>query len=205
MSSAGHSGDIAQLCDHLAIVRLIHAWSFLRDAGEWEELANTFHADGRISVSWFHGAFQDFVATLRARGGRTFAKHVMGGSRTVLRNNRALAESDAHLFTRSVIDGVEFAGHTLMRFLDRVERRDGTTWRILDRVAVYDHDMLIPAVPGESVEIPLTEIERLDPSYRFLAWRLQRANLPVPDTLPTRGSSMERDVLKANAAWLDAG
>jgi hypothetical protein len=90
-----------------------------------------------------------------------------------------------------------------MRFLDRVERRDGTTWRILDRVAVYDHDMLIPAVPGRSVEIPLIEIEKLDPSYRFLAWQLRRANLPVPDTLPTRGSKMERDLLDANAAWLD--
>jgi hypothetical protein len=91
-----------------------------------------------------------------------------------------------------------------VEFLDRIERRDGTTWRIFDRAAVYDHDMLMAALPGTTVEIPSTEIEGLNPSYRFLAWQLRRANLPVPDMLPTRDSEMERDLRNIGIEWLSA-
>jgi hypothetical protein len=201
MSEIDTPAALAGMRDRSTIRDLVEAWGFRRDAGEWEALADTFHPEGDISVSWFSGAFADFVAASRARAGRSFSKHVMGGSRVVLRGDRALSETDVFLFGRSGIDGVEVAGTTLMRFLDRVERRAGA-WRLLSRVAVYDHDTLAPAVPGTQLSVPAEEIAGLPPGYRFLAWRLRRAGLSVPEDLPTRGSEAEDRRRAADAAWL---
>ena len=204
MSDVATTGALAALLDRAAIRDLVEAWGFRRDAGEWEALADTFHPEGDIAVSWFAGAFADFVAASRARAGRSFSKHVMGGSRVTLHGDRALSETDVCLVGRGSIDGVEVSGTTLMRFLDRVERRAGA-WRLLSRLAVYDHDSLAPALPGTDFVIPATELAGLPPGYRFLAWRLRRAGLPVPDELPTRGSAAESRRRAADAAWLAGG
>ncbi|NGM23413.1 nuclear transport factor 2 family protein [Roseomonas stagni] len=189
------------MLDRAAIRELVEAWGFRRDAGEWDALLDTFHPEGDIAVSWFAGPFADFVAASRARAGRSFSKHVMAGSRVTPRGDRALAETDVTLHGRSVVDGVEVTGTTLMRFLDRVERRAGR-WRLLSRIAIYDHDALAASIPGTPFAVPVEEVAALPAGYRFLAWRLRRAGLTVPALLPTPGSDLERSRREADAAWL---
>ncbi|WP_426959379.1 nuclear transport factor 2 family protein [Muricoccus radiodurans] len=207
MSEAEHPGQPGrpeEEADRAAIRRVIEAWGFRRDAGEWDALSETFHLEGTIAVSWYAGPFAGFVEACRAIRGRNFSKHVMCGSRLVLRGRRALAETDVLLHMRGLVDGVEMIGQTNMRFLDRVERRGEGPWRLLDRVAVYDHDTIAPAIPGTAAPIAAEELAGLAPGHRFLAWRLRRAGRTVPDDLPAPGSAREAALRQEGDTWLEA-
>ena len=195
--------DPAEDADRAAIRRLIEAWGFRRDAGEWDALTDTFHPDGRIAVSWYaHGPFSGFVAACRANRGKTFSKHAMCGGRVELRGPRAVAETDVLLFMRGAVGGVEVVGQTNMRFLDRLERRGDGVWRILDRVAIYDHDTMAPAIPGTVVPMAPGALDGLPPGHRFLAWRLRLVGRTVPDDLPSPRSEAEAALRREAAAWL---
>ncbi len=196
------AAEEAALC---AIRRLVDAWGFARDGREWDMLADTFQPDGTITVSWYSGPFSGFVEICRTRQNAAFSKHMMGGSRVELRDRRALAETDVLLFMRGPVDGIEMIGQTNMRFLDRIERREDDVWRILDRVALYDHDMILPAVPGEAPLIGKEELEGDAPGHRFLAWRLRRNGRTVPPDLFGLGSAREAELRQQRAAWLGAG
>ncbi|WP_376094415.1 nuclear transport factor 2 family protein [Roseomonas sp. CCTCC AB2023176] len=202
---AGMPRDAAEDADLTAVRRLIEAWGFRRDAGEWEALADTFHPEGSIAVSWYGpGPFAGFVAACRANRGKTFSKHAMCGSRVTFRGPRAVAETDVLLFMRGAVQGVEVVGQTNMRFLDRIERRGDGAWRILDRTAIYDHDMMAPAISGTALPVAPDALTGLPPGYRFLAWRLRLAGRTVPDDLPTPGSKAEATLRREAAAWLAA-
>ena len=204
MPHPGQPRPPAEEADHAAIRRLIQAWGFARDSGDWEALAETFHPDGRIAVSWFDGPYPSFVETCRSRRGASFSKHAMCGSRIDLRGARAVAETDVLLFMRGPVDGVEMIGQTNMRFLDRIERREDGIWRVLDRVALYDHDMIAPAIPGTQAPLRAEELEGDAPGHRFIAWRLRKSGRTVPADLPGRGSPGEAALRDAAQAWLGA-
>ena len=57
-----------RVSDRLAISDLINGL-ILRDNGEWDKLRNLFHSDGVIEVTWFEGAFSDFVDASSRMGG----------------------------------------------------------------------------------------------------------------------------------------
>lgn len=177
--------DSAEDADHAAIRRLIEAWGFRRDGAEWDALLETFHQDGTIAVSWYAGSFDGFVTACRANRGKSFSKHVMCGSRVT-------------------VNGVEFTGQTNMRFLDRISRHDDEPWRILQRVAIYDHDTMAPAIPGTPSSVEAEGLLGLPPGYRFLAWRLRAAGRAVPDDLPGPGSEAEATLRREADAWLAA-
>ena len=201
----GHPVAAAEDAARSAIRRLIDAWGFSRDARQWESLADTFHPDGTIAVSWYSGPFSGFVDVCRTRQSAAFSKHVMAGSRVELLGSRALAETDVLLFMRGLVDGVEMIGQTNMRFLDCIEQRGDDVWRILDRVALYDHDMILPAVPDKVPLISDEELEGDAPGHRFLAWRLRRNGRTVPSDLFGLGSEREAELQQKRAAWLKAG
>jgi hypothetical protein len=200
MTHPGQPRSPAEEADLAAIRRVVEAWGFARDGGDWEALAATFHPEGRIAVSWFDGPFADFVESCRVRRSVAYSKHAMAGSRVALRGDRAFAETDVLLFMRGPVEGVEMIGQTNMRFLDRFERRAGI-WRILDRIAVYDHDMMLPAVPGSA---PAMDLAGDAPGHRFLAWRLRRAGRTVPSDLPGPGSAGEAARRAEGLAWLES-
>jgi hypothetical protein len=51
--------------DTAEISQLIQRWGMSRDQGRWDELSDTFTADGTIFVTWFSGSFKDFVTASR--------------------------------------------------------------------------------------------------------------------------------------------
>ena len=53
--------------DRVKIADLINGWMH-RDLAQWDELRNLFHPGGTIEVTWFEGAFADFVAGGRGLG-----------------------------------------------------------------------------------------------------------------------------------------
>ena len=69
--------DKTEFADKFVIAELIQAWGIYRDQGKWKELRGTFTPDGHISVSWFRGAFAQFVERCRANFevGHSWSRH----------------------------------------------------------------------------------------------------------------------------------
>src|SRR5262249_44292396 len=93
--------------DKFACAEVIQAWGFARDQGRWPELLATFHPDGEIAVSWFKGAFPEFVErckrNMQSGGGRS--KHLLWPSSVRVAGDRALAETNVAIMVRQTIDG----------------------------------------------------------------------------------------------------
>ena len=113
------------IADRQACADLIQSWGLCRDQGRWPELLATFHPDGQIAVSWFKGAFPDFVERCRQNSSSsTRAKHLLWPALVRGAGPRALAETNVTILVRQQIDGVwvDLTSRALPRS-DRAARR----------------------------------------------------------------------------------
>ena len=166
-----------QESDKSACAELIQAWGFYRDQGKWPELLATFAPEGQISVSWFRGAFREFVDHCR----RSFeagqrSKHHILPSTVRTKGERAAAETNIVIMVRQKIGGVAVDMTSYARFLDRLERR-GDRWVILERAAIYEQDRLDPVEPSEAFDrlFRTTDLSVYPEQYRYMAARLVAA------------------------------
>ena len=49
-----------------AIRSVIERWAVLRDAGLWDDFADVWCPDGRMSATWFEGPATEFIEASRA-------------------------------------------------------------------------------------------------------------------------------------------
>ena len=133
-----------EIADKIAIADLIQSWGLYRDQGRWQELRGTFTPDGHISVSWFCGAFEQFVEHCRASfdGGHTWSRHHLFTPVIKLGNNRAVAETSVIIRVRQSFKGIAVDLTSCSRFLDRIEKHPGG-WLIVERAAIYERDRLV--------------------------------------------------------------
>src|SRR3954471_3753517 len=89
--------------DKSACAELILAWGLHRDQRRWDELLATFHPEGEIAVSWFRGAFWEFVEHCK-RGGRS--KHLIQPPLVRVSGERAVAETSVVILVRQKIEDV---------------------------------------------------------------------------------------------------
>ena len=190
----------ARLQDRQEIADLMTGWIH-RDLGEWDQLRRLFHPDARIRVSWFEGLASDFVeASARMGGSDVRTKHLIMAPAVTFSadGTRAFAETNAVIIGENVTVRLGCSAHG--RFLDRIERRDGS-WRILDRRCVYDFaTFTFPAAP---VEIDVAALAKHPREYGALAYLLDASGFPVKRTFPTKGSIQERDTKQSAHDWLD--
>ncbi|WP_375691314.1 nuclear transport factor 2 family protein [Pseudooceanicola sp. LIPI14-2-Ac024] len=190
--------------DVTAIAQLIQRWGLARDQGRWDELADCFTADGTISVTWFTGAFSDFIAASR----RTYqpasprVKHLVGVPVVDVMGDRALAETNIQILGRFAIEGVAVDNTSFARFLDRIVRTPGG-WRIQSRVAIYEKDRLDPVVPGPAFDAVMaeTDFSTVPEPYRFLGYRLLTSGRSLHPGIVCDGPGSER-LLAAARDWL---
>ncbi len=52
------------------IADLVNNWAFFRDQEKWDALSATFHEGGTISLSWYAGPHEGFVAASRQLAAR---------------------------------------------------------------------------------------------------------------------------------------
>jgi hypothetical protein len=138
----------------------------------------------------------------RAGSGKSFAKHIICNSSINLREKHAVAETNVILIGRGSIQSITCHGETHMRFLDCFQRSRDGRWQILDRSAVYDHDLLTAVHPGDRLELPDSSAEGWPIEYRFLAMRLSARGMTVASDLPTKGSESEKQIRLRCAEWL---
>ena len=67
--------------DRMLIAELIQRERAARDAGLWQTMAECWHLESLVDVSWFRGSAAEFIAaSARNAGSRTLSFHQMGPS-----------------------------------------------------------------------------------------------------------------------------
>jgi hypothetical protein len=194
--------------DRLNLIALAQDWGIYRDQGLWEQLAETFHPEGTISVTWFSGPFVQFIEACKRMhqplSPRT--KHLISTPHLRLKNGRALSEMSVQIIGRFLVNGVAADNVCHARFFDKVEKRDGA-WRVLERVAIYEKDRLDPVVPSEAFDSFMrdTDFSAVPEPYRYLGQRLQALGVPLNKNVLCDGSPETLATLRRGAEWLAQG
>jgi hypothetical protein len=188
-----------------ACTELIQSWGLYRDQGKWAELLATFSPDGQIAVSWFSGAFGEFVDRCRQgfdAGQRS--KHQIFPSVVRLAGDRAVAETNVAILVRQKIGGVLTDMTSYARFLDRLERIGGA-WRIVERTAIYERDRLDPVEPSENFErlFKASDLSIYPEAYRYMAARLIAAGRDLAPVIYRDGSPHTAQLYLRYGAWLN--
>jgi len=165
------------LADKSACAELIQNWGLFRDRGLWKELRATFTPDGQISVSWFCGAFAEFVERCRASHGTgSWSRHHLFVPAITLCGDRAMGETAVVIRVRQPLNGLKVDLTACARFLDRLERHPGG-WLIAERAAIYERDRLDPVEPSPAFDDVLrtADTAQYPEQYRYMAFRLAQS------------------------------
>ncbi len=166
------------LGDKFACAELILNWGVFRDQGKWKELRATFTPDGHISVSWFRGAFEQFVERCRtnAAAGNTWSRHHLFAPMVKVSGDRAIGETSVVIRVRQMFNGIAVDLTSNSRFLDRLERHAGG-WLIEERAAIYERDRLDPVEPSPAFDelFKSANTAQYPEQYRYMAFRLAHA------------------------------
>ena len=166
----------------LSITQLVLSERESRDNGWWNRMADCFHPDARIRLSWIDGDADAFVkgSIDMARRGMK-ARHRVGPPVVRLNGERAVASLPAIIDIPAEIGGIEAQLSSYARFLYRVERRNGR-WRIAFFDSIYMRDELVATIPGEVVPVTAKDVAGYRKSYRMLCHLLSLTGyLPSQD------------------------
>jgi SnoaL-like domain len=195
--------DVSGLNDKYACAELIQAWGLHRDQGKWPELLATFVPDGQIAVSWFSGAFPEFVDQYRqAFEAGQRSKHHIFPPVVRLCGRRAVAETNVVILVRQKIGGVLVDMTSYARFLDRLEDASGA-WRIVERTAIYERDRLDPVEPSENFDrlFKTLDLSTYPEAYRYMAARLTAAGRTLSPVVYRDGSPHTKQLYRRYDAW----
>ena len=185
--------------DRLKITDLINGWMH-RDLAQWDELRNLFYPEGTIEVTWFEGAFGDFVAgSMRMGGSDLHTKHLMGTPAVTFNGHKAVIETNAMIVAENVRLGYGCSVHN--RFYDFAEKRAGD-WKLLRRQCIYDMGTF--TFPQGPVDIDRALVATYPREYATLAYLLEKSGFPVKRVFATRSSELEKSMKNEGRAWLAA-
>lgn len=145
--------QLEQTINQHNIVEVLKTWVYARDQGDWDALANCFHPNATIHISWISDSALAFIAgskkMLREIKPGEHSKHNLGSSRIRINGNRAVSECHVELLRRICSNETDFDTHTWGRFLDLFEKRKNRNWRIVKRTMVYEKDRLDAVDPSK--------------------------------------------------------
>ena len=194
--------------DIMAIAQVIQIWGLARDQGRWQQLGDTFTPDGCIHVTWFHGAFADFVAASRRmyQPASPRPKHVIGLPVVSVVGDRAVAETNIQILSRFQTGQLAIDNTSYARFLDRL-MRGPKGWRICDRVAIYEKDRLDPVQPDPAFDrfMAETDFSAFPEPYRYLGHRLESSGRALVDGILCDGTAQAMAAIEAAHDWVQQG
>ena len=196
---------LEEAADIVAVSQLCLTERESRDLGLWERMAACFWPDSEVAITWFTGSGPDFVKgsiDMAERG--VLASHRLGPPAVRLNGDRATAAFIGAIDIPATIKGVEAYLSSYARFLYRAERRNGQ-WRLMRFEAIYMRDELVPAAPGERLDVTAEEVAGFRPAYRLLAYLLASQGYEVNPELPgTDRPETVTAILAETDAWLAA-
>ncbi len=154
-----------------------------RDRGWWDQMKACFHPESEVFLSWIHGTGYEFTEGSRKMSESGF-RPVHRASPPVIHQHgdRAVLELPLVIDARIPFNGVEtdLSSHTRMVY--QVERSDGE-WKIKVLNAIYEKDMVSPAMPGTTLVVDLELLKTFRPSYRFVAYHISLGGRKMVDDL----------------------
>ncbi|GLS99388.1 hypothetical protein GCM10007897_07670 [Sphingobium jiangsuense] len=172
------------LQDRTAIDTLIQFERTARDTGQWDVMAQCYHPDSLVEVSWFQGSGKEFAErSSQIAGGKVYTFHQMSPAAVTVRGDRALAETGCCIHALSDLDGVEIDLTSHTRLLWRAVR-EGGEWLLFGMRAYYISDTIVPINPGQPLVIDQDMFGGMRKSYRCIAYSMARAGFAVRDDLP---------------------
>lgn len=187
-------------------VVLTERWA--RDMARWDVMAEQFHPDSRVDISWIRTNGPEFVDLSRQSfeaGGRSC--HVLSPILIHVHGNRATADTGAIIAGQISVSGADVFLTAYSRIVERLERR-GQQWRISELKCIYQFDYLTPMNPGETVDLDSDRLAGYRPSYSALSYWVEetRGADAVRDDLPgvDRPETID-ELYDANNAWLAQG
>lgn len=195
--------------DEHQIYRLLIRWGHARDSDDWETLAECFHDDATIHVSWISGPAKDFIAQSRtmaaARGPGAHTKHLISGPWIRVNGDRAFSRCHANLYIRVEIDGHEFDLQSWIRFFDLLEKRN-SSWRIVKRTAVYEKDRMEPVDPRGVPKdfFAGMDLSAFPASAKFLCYLIQRIGGSPSTNIISVYSNEERELREECENWIES-
>lgn len=203
-SESDTAGERTVMLDaRMEIADLVNNWAFFRDQEKWDALSATFHDGGTISLSWYAGSHEGFVAASRqlAARGAALLKHYIGVPRIRIEGNRALSEVNVTIMVRAKTPAGEIDTTSWARFIDRIEKRDGA-WRIVQRVAVYEKDRADPVDRAALPDAFFEGLETYPAELKFLAASLDKGGIPLSPATVLDKSPALAALHRENEAWL---
>lgn len=190
------------LLERLEIAELVQSWALYRDAGDWDKLKETVHADGIMTATWFQGSFEAFISAMQDawRKGSS-SQHFQGGTVVEVLGTKAIAQTRMAILVRGKLEDVTVDVNCLGIFYDRVEKRDGQ-WRIAKRNVIYDKDTLTPVHAGDVIQLSSERLMRFPEGYRHLAYLQSFNGGNVNPELPTARSEASVKLKLETQQWL---
>lgn len=187
-------------------VVLTERWA--RDMARWEVMAEQFHPDSLVDISWIRTSGPEFVRLSRQSfeaGSRSC--HVLSPVLIQVNGDRATADTGVVIAGRLGVGGVNAFLTAYSRIVERLEKR-GPHWRISELKCIYQFDYLTPENPDDTLDLDAGRLARYRPSYSALSYWVEetRGAAKVRDDLPgvDRPETIA-DLYDANDAWLSQG
>ncbi|MGE4431155.1 MAG: nuclear transport factor 2 family protein [Sphingobium sp.] len=192
--------------DRNAIDSLIQRERTARDTGRWDEMADCYHPDSLVEVSWFQGPGKEFAErSSKIAGGKVYTFHQMSPAVVTLNGDRALAETSCSIHGLTELDGVEIDILSHGRLLWRALRH-GDAWLIAGMRVYYIADMILPMNPAHPPVIDQDIFGKMRKSYRSIAYSMARSGFEVRDDLPGIDRPETVEALRAQEErWLAEG
>ena len=135
-------------------------------------MADCFHDESTVTISWFQGSGADFVARSKAMTERgVSSRHRLGPPTVRIHSDRGVVILPAVVETYPSVDGVACALNAYCRLLYRVMKA-GDVWKVSVIEVVYERDDLRPLVPGAHIAVDDAELASLRAPYRFVVWTM---------------------------------
>lgn len=194
--------------DEHQIASLLIRWGHARDSDDWETLAECFHENATIHISWFSGPANKFIALSRAmaeaRRAGFHQKHLISDIWVQVNQRRAFSRCNTNLYIRDKIYGQEFDLQSWFRFFDLLEKRNNS-WRIVKRTAVYEKDCILSVDPrGFSKDLfSNIDLSSFPSSARFLCYWIKYSGGSPSTEIISVYSDEERALRQESEAWLE--
>ena len=198
---------IDQMLNEHQIHNLLIRWGHTRDNEDWRALAECFHNDATIHLSWISGTANDFIAASQAitknRRPGTHMKHVISGPWILINKSRAFSRCHSHILIRLELDGYELDIQSWLQFYDLLECRN-ESWRIVKRTAVYEKDRMDFVNPMENSEDLFNDMDlsAYPDSVKFLCYMIQKSGGTPSTDIITVYSEEEQLLKEESEKWL---
>jgi hypothetical protein len=200
VGALGGPCDTAKMmCDEFAATQVVLREREARDRCWWAEMADCFHDESTVTISWFQGSGADFVAQSKAMTERGVSScHRLGPPTVRIHSDRGVVILPAVVETYPSVDGVACALNAYCRLLYRVMKA-GDVWKVSAIEVVYERDDLRPLVPGPPIAVDDAELAGLRAPYRFVAWTMGKAGFTISQELPGDDRPAAVDALHVDA------